>query len=153
MALAWSSHCRKTAVTASCECATIKLLSFLQKAMHLVVGGRLTGCRELWKVSTEPLLVEAVQVVLASLNEFEDFMALHVVQWCAQRIKTLHFPARFHMVTSHLVPLIPLLEALTDLLVPPHAKVYIHAMSKTVVVGSMFFLRVFAVKLWQQNGL
>ena len=79
-------------------------------------------------------------------------MALHVVQWCTQRIRIFHFIARVSVVTGHLVPFIPLPETLTDFLVLPHAKVCIHAVSKTVMVGFPFFLRVFAVKLRQQDG-
>ena len=93
------------------------------------------GCRELWKVPTEPHSVEATQVILACLNGFEDFVALHVVQWCTKRIRILHFLARFCVVTGHLVLLIPPLKALADLLIPPRTEVYIHAMSKTMVAG------------------
>ena len=117
----------------------------------MVIGCRLMGFRELWKVPTEPHLVEVAQVILACLNCFKDFVALYVVQWYTQRIRIFHFLARFCMVTGHLVPFIPLLEALADLLVPPCAEVYIKVMSKNAAVGFPFFLGVFAVKLWQQS--
>ena len=121
--------------------------------MQVVVGHGLMGFRELWKVPSEPNFIEVAQVVLAGLNWFEDIVALHVVQWCGQRIRVLRFLARVRVVTGHLIPFIPLLEALTAFLVPPHAKVYIHAVSKTIMAGFPFFLGVFAVQLWQRDGL
>ena len=119
----------------------------------MVAGHGLMRFWELWKVPSEPHLIEAPQVVLTGLNWFEDVVALHVVHWCAQRIRVLHLLARVCMVAGHLVPFFPLLEALTDLLVPPCAKVCIHVASKTMTVGFLFLLGVFAVKLWQQDGL
>ena len=82
----------------------------------MVVGCRLTGFREVWKVPTEPHLVEVAQVLLTGLNWFRGIVVLHVVQWCTQRIRILYFLARFCMVTGHLVSFIPLHQALTDLL-------------------------------------
>ena len=68
----------------------------------MVTGSRLMGCGELWKVPTEPHLVEAAEVILTHLGGFEDSVALHVVQWCTQQIGTLHLFTRLHMVTGHL---------------------------------------------------
>ena len=67
------------------------LPSILQKVAQVAVGGRLTGCWELWKVPTEPHLIEAAQVILTCLVYLENAMALHVVQQHAKRIGTLGF--------------------------------------------------------------
>ena len=99
----------------TCPKMLLYTLDELQKATDVVAGGRLMGCGELWKVPTEPHFVEVAQVLLAHLVRFKDFMALHVVQRCAQQIGTLGFFARLCMLAGHLVPFIPLFEALADL--------------------------------------
>ena len=121
-------------------------MGFLQKAAHVVTGGRLMGCGELWKVPTEPHFVEVAQVVLTRLEGLEDTVALHVVQQCTQQIGTPCFFARLCVVTGHLVPFVPLFETLADFFVPPGAKVCICTVSKAAMVHLALLLRVFAVK-------
>ena len=83
-----------------------------------------------------------------NLKGFEDSVALHVVQWHAEWIGTPCFFAGLHMVTGHIFPFVPLFEALANLFVPPHTKVCIHVVSKTMMACLLLLLRVFAVKLW-----
>ena len=52
-----------------------------------------------------------------------------------------------HMIAGHLVPLGPLVMALTNLTVPPHTKVYILGSNEAMVVTPLLIFGIFVVEL------
>ena len=125
-------------------------MHFLQQVTDIIAHQGLPGCRKCGKVSYNSNLVKTTQAIFAGFDGLEGALGFHVGDRCTQWIWVLHSLMGICVIAGHFVPLDPLIVALTNLTVPPHAKVCILGLSEVMAVTPLLVFGIFIIDLRDQ---